>query len=382
VSIRNNKIAIEAPSLSDLVQLYPETIVPLNVGKASVFPRNTYEQIQKFGLPRKLHAELQAGAPTSVIRKETVELVDKLIAGDKSGSAKARYMLHGARGSGKSLLLVQAVAHAVEAGWIVVYEPEANKWIDSSSQFAYDAETQSFAQTQQAARTLNKVLAVNKDRLHNITLPNAVEITADHKFEAGSKLDAMMTVGTTYFATSVKILEVALDILAKQTQFPVLLAIDDAQALFQRSKYRQPDYSTLESYHLSMPRLALKYLTGAESFARGAIVGAVSTTATEFLAKPEFYVGLGLQAQAPMDITPYTKLDAVHVKHAGSGIVPVEVPFAMTGDEASALFEIFTRKGWASNASDDVFLGALQSSQGNPREFARALADSHQSYIA
>jgi hypothetical protein len=61
---------------------------------------------------------------------------------------------------------------------------------------------------------------------------------------------------------TVEALEGVLATLAEQTEFPVLIAIDEVQALFSTSGLRTPDYKILESYHLSTPNLFLNYLTG------------------------------------------------------------------------------------------------------------------------
>ena len=45
---------------------------------------------------------------------------------------------------------------------------------------------------------------------------------------------------------------------------PVLIAIDEVQALFSKSEYLTPTGGAVESYNLSTPRLFLDYLAGAE----------------------------------------------------------------------------------------------------------------------
>jgi small subunit ribosomal protein S29 len=52
------------------------------------------------------------------------------------------------------------------------------------------------------------------------------------------------------------------------TRYPVLLAIDDFQALYCRTSYKDPRFSAIKSYHLSMPRLLLEYAGGKRSFVR------------------------------------------------------------------------------------------------------------------
>lgn len=46
----------------------------------------------------------------------------------------------------------------------------------------------------------------------------------------------------------------------------VLLAVDEVQALFMTSEYRSPDFTLLESYALSLPRLLLDYISGRKAF--------------------------------------------------------------------------------------------------------------------
>lgn len=47
---------------------------------------------------------------------------------------------------------------------------------------------------------------------------------------------------------------------------PVLLGVDDSQALFATSSYVDPTYEAIESFSLSVPRLLLEYISGAKAF--------------------------------------------------------------------------------------------------------------------
>ena len=57
---------------------------------------------------------------------------------------------------------------------------------------------------------------------------------------------------------------------APYDRFPVLLAIDDFQALYCQSLYRDPYFKAVESYHLTLPRTLLEFASGKQSFVRGA----------------------------------------------------------------------------------------------------------------
>ena len=138
----------------------------------------------------------------------------------------------------------------------------------------------------------------------------------------------------------------------------MLFAIDEAHALFQRSTYRAPDYSPLESYSLSAPLLAIDYLSGRKTFvrlrrpaiaetsqARGAVLTAPSHS-TPYLDVPSILLA-ALDLPTPHPVTPYTRYDPHHLAHASSGIKKVEVPYGMTPGEAAGMFEIWAKKGWA-----------------------------------
>lgn len=46
----------------------------------------------------------------------------------------------------------------------------------------------------------------------------------------------------------------------------MLLAVDDFQALYCDSTYRDPLFARIKSYHLSMARLLLEYTSGKKAF--------------------------------------------------------------------------------------------------------------------
>lgn len=190
------------------------------------------------------------------------------------------------------MLLLQTAAYALESGWIVLYVPRgqldvtrapwmkltvlaAAEWIQSSSEYRYHAETKSFHQPALAASLLDTLLTVNRKALSGITAEKQIGTSAK-----GTALDEVCRAGVKS-DQAVDVLVGVLDALGKQTQVPVLLAIDEVQALFSTSQVRTPDYSILESYHLSTPSLALEYLTGKKTFVRPLILIPLSDTAAD-----------------------------------------------------------------------------------------------------
>ena len=51
----------------------------------------------------------------------------------------------------------------------------------------------------------------------------------------------------------------------------MLLAVDDIQALYGKTLYRDPQFVPIHSYHLSLPRLIMEYASGKRVFVRSVV---------------------------------------------------------------------------------------------------------------
>ena len=58
------------------------------------------------------------------------------------------------------------------------------------------------------------------------------------------------------------------DVLTRSTRYPVLLAIDDFQALYGLSAYRDTFFKMVKAYHLTLPRALLEFASGKRTFVR------------------------------------------------------------------------------------------------------------------
>lgn len=212
----------QAPDLSAVPEMFPEFVMSTNVGKASRYPSQAVAAFEAFGLPNNLAKEFLAnGAPTSVVRESTVQVVNKLlVAAKKDGSKSSRdasYLISGSRGSGKSTVLLQAVSTALLDEWIVIYVPQAIQWINSSSTYAYNATDKTFHQPAISSHLLKAVLEVNGKKLNDIKLPEQVSIDSQ-TFEAGSSLKELVQFGAKNEDASVGVLEKMMEVLAGQKE--------------------------------------------------------------------------------------------------------------------------------------------------------------------
>jgi len=155
--------------------------------------------------------------------------------------------------------------------------------------------------------------------------------------------------------------------LEKQTMYPVLFAVDDFQALYHKTKYRDPHFIPIQPYHLSTPRLIMEYASGKRSFAKGAFVGAITSTDPMFTIPLELRDALKLDYDRPM--SPYDKRSPVLLEYT-QGLKALPVPEKLTLEEASSLMTVWKHANVLVGANyDEQLLAKYTESGGNPRDF-------------
>jgi len=134
----------------------------------------------------------------------------------------------------------------------------ASEWIESKTEYAYNPSTKLFNQPALAHSILSSLLTTNPTTLSSIKSKAQIG-----KYKPNTSISEICKAPKS--AESVEILEGVLKTL-EECERPVLVAVDEVQALFSTSGVRTPDFRILESYHLSTPNLFLDYLTGKKSF--------------------------------------------------------------------------------------------------------------------
>ena len=119
--VLSNTNALEVPGL---LKMTPETVANAdNVGQVAEIPGEVVDQLRAVEAFKITQAWKLFRAPSMLVREETVALVKKM---EKAAAEKATdiTILDGPRGTGKSMLLLQAMATAFSKGWVVISLPE------------------------------------------------------------------------------------------------------------------------------------------------------------------------------------------------------------------------------------------------------------------
>ncbi len=199
----------------------------------------------------------------------------------------------GQNGSGKSTTsrLVAGAAH--REGAILIHVPQALAFLDSTASYTYSQQLGSYLQPTLLLAFAKDLLQLNRTALTQIrALPNT---TGPEGETVASTLERAC--GTAITPSERQLLvESALRALASQTQNPVAVIIDEAEALFSPTLYRDADFQVLQSYDFALPRMLLNIVlaTQAADFSvkwpidrgmalqRGMVVCSTTCTQTRF----------------------------------------------------------------------------------------------------
>ncbi|KAJ1034959.1 hypothetical protein NDA18_000565 [Ustilago nuda] len=378
---KTSEFHIGSPDMSHLPLLHAESVTRTSADQTFAFSEETLSAFKTFGLPQELERELATQPkPRSLVRQQTLDVLDKLDAAAKDNKGTS-IILDGSRGSGKSMLLVQCIAYALDDGWVVISVPRAINLINSSTLYTYNAQHKAYLQPEATRALLSAILKVNSGALKTIKTTEAFEVEGG-KVEAGTSLDVLLKRGTgdsSSAATTQTILEATFKTLCTQTERPVLVAVDDAQSLFRTTLYKDPDFLALESYELGLARALLCLLTSSV-IKRGAFISALSTTHTEFLSPPELQIALAEKTWSKLTtqaVNAYTKLTPQHLEHARQVVKKADVVDTskpLSKQEAAAIFAQLKeeRRHWSA-VNDELFLEKLVETNGNARLFSKSL---------
>ncbi|KAJ7717669.1 mitochondrial ribosomal death-associated protein 3-domain-containing protein [Mycena metata] len=352
--------------------------------------------LRVYGVPKRMLVEFRIlGAPVSVITSTTLSLIRLLHEAGRPLTSSydpdsdapattrpnARIVLNGRAGTGKSFLLLQlaSYAHALR-DWIVIYVPRTRALLDGSTPAVYSLQTQTWAQPRAAWNLLSRIGRANVALLARMGTQRECDRDAGH-VKIGTPLTELVNLAgqqqTIDHALAPLLLDALLTELSIQTAHPVLLAIDDFQALAMgRSGYRDPQFKGIRPHHLGMGRLLLEFAGGRRAFARGLVIGALSRSDPMFPVPPQLAAALSI----PDEFTPSPRSVrerrsaqlASYLEGEGKrrerALRAVRVPDALSVREAAALFEVWLDAGRETGA-DELFLGKYAESSGNARAF-------------
>ncbi|ERF77132.1 hypothetical protein EPUS_07673 [Endocarpon pusillum Z07020] len=323
--------------------------------------------------------------PSTLMRRESVEM-GRTILDVSAGQAEerprtVRRIIAGERGTGKSLMLLQAMSMAFLNDWVVINVPEGQEYtiahsayapmtINSARQLSPDQAAQTASkQSQGSQEMIYNQPTLTAELLQRISKSNEnvlKRIPLAHEYKFGDyepkNLYSLAVVGVEETSLSWKVWQTLWEELTSPSERrrpPVLVAIDGIDHWMTLSKYRSADYKPIHAHQLAPIRHFVEMLfnqNGAGQLANGGIVLAATTgsnapsvPAFELLLKQLDARARGLKMgdnEFPMP-QPYKTVDQrVLNLLEGSAELNVQRLKGLEKDvEAKGLLEYFARSG-------------------------------------
>ncbi|GEM07620.1 mitochondrial carrier protein [Rhodotorula toruloides] len=392
-------VMMRPPDLNHLEALDPDVVEPRAVGQPKAYPEPVFKALKAYKLPRPVEQfHRLSPRPAAVVRDATVQIAQALDEASKSSSREMRYLLGkscsipfgiplpltialtaGPQGVGKSILLLQAASYAQSKGWVVLYIPEATRLVDSSAPYSYSSKHALFEQPTLALDLLNRWSSGNAEAFKTLKTSKDWAF-GDVKVAQGKPLVDLAKAVSRDEKIPTLVLEAVMEELTAQKQKPVLLAADECEGLFVRTKYVDPSYRKLEPFHLVIPRMLLDFMAGLRQFASGAIVYAHSFAGLPHAPALQDFV------KPRVDSTRHDPYPSVYDRANSpnypiyqevlrSGVHRFNVPTRLSKEEAAGIVELVRAfRGNREAVDDQAFLEHYVTSDANAGLFFRSLS--------
>jgi small subunit ribosomal protein S29 len=295
--------------------------------------------------------------PATLVRKETVDLAGDLewIAEtqgqDNVPGRTVRKVLFGERGSGKSVLQLQAMAMASLRKWVVVHIPEAKDLTNAHTSYQpiETPEGTTYIQSHYTAALLGKVAKANQEVL------STLKITKEHNLPMTlppkTTLARLAELGANDPELAWPIWEALWSELLSTDQSqklpPVLFCLDGVDHVMRLSAYLNPEAEPLHAHELSLVRHFVGLLSGKTAMPNGGMVLAATSESHRAAAHTldhSLKRNMAIQAeQKPAAWDPYTAYDK-WVQEAMETVGAQKLA-GLSKTEARGIMEYYARSG-------------------------------------
>lgn len=301
--VLSNVNALEVPGLEDLSA---ENMLDEEMkGKVVGIPGPVVDQLRAVGAFKPRQHWGMFRRPAMLLRDEAVELGRKMDAIGQTDDGKepqtVRAVLTGARGTGKSLIMLQAMTMAFLKGWVVLHIPEGssspftsptvqpsdphspptaqeltNATTDYSPLASSSPDTPTtYAQPTYLSALLSTLLASNTPLLTSLTLHHTHDLPIP--LLPDTSLHRLAIIGARDPDLAHPVFLALWRELTALTRPPILLAADNIAHLYRLSAYRSSTFAPIHAHDLALVDHFVSHLSGASPLPNGGVVlGATS----------------------------------------------------------------------------------------------------------
>ncbi|CZT04632.1 related to ribosomal protein [Rhynchosporium agropyri] len=285
--------------------------------------------------------------PALLIREETAVLNRMLMdAGERRETV--RLVVDGAQGTGKSLMLLSAMASVFVKGWVVVNIPEAQEVTNAVTEYAAVPGTDPplYTQNTYIANLLNQIGKANSIVLadlnvaqeHNLPIPISTDISLFRLCELGARDPDIAW----------PIFQALWSELTLKGRPPILMCLDGVSFTMQNSLYRAPDFSLIHSHDLVIIKHFIDHLSGSSRLPNGGAVLAATNKSHAPVSKSlNLAIKQSEDRKAGTDVTPRDPFEKNYDVRVDKALASVDVLRlkGLSKKEARGLMEYWAKSG-------------------------------------
>ncbi|KAL2131666.1 hypothetical protein VTI74DRAFT_4762 [Chaetomium olivicolor] len=272
----SNDNAIPVPWLNDLAP--GDMADPANVAKILALPAEVQDQLRAIEAFKPTQCWGMFSKPSVLVRNETVDLASRMQASVEKKQT-LRLVLTGDKVTGKSLMLLQAMAHAFLNEWIVIHLPEAQELTTACTEYAPIPNTDP-VQYMQPVYVLKLIQAIKRanEKVLSKTYTVSAHPELPQNIGANTPLLSLLNAAKEPDAAWPVFQAFWYELTAQNANRPpILFSLDGLAHIMKMSDYRSPAYDLIHSQDLALVRLFTETLGGSVKFpAGGAVLAATS----------------------------------------------------------------------------------------------------------
>ncbi|CAL3962105.1 unnamed protein product [Diplocarpon coronariae] len=285
--------------------------------------------------------------PAVLIRGESAVVARRMLQAAEEGET-VRMVLEGEKGTGKSLMMLSAMATAFIKGWVVVNIPEAQEVTNAMTDYAAIPGTQPtlWSQNTYIANWISQIGKANSSVLSKINISKG--LTAPITVPAGTSLFRLCELGARDPDIAWPMFQALWKELTIPGNPPILMCLDSLSFAMQNSLYRDPDFAPIHAHDLAVIRHFVSHLSGAAKLPNGgAVLAATSRSHAPVSKSLNLAVKQAEERQAGSDVTPRDPFEKGYDSRADEVLASIEVMRlkGLDKNEARGLMEYWAKSG-------------------------------------
>ncbi|GAW14298.1 hypothetical protein ANO14919_036990 [Xylariales sp. No.14919] len=304
-------------------------------------------------------------SPHMLVRKETVDLAKQMTDAIEKKET-LRLVITGNRGSGKSIVGLQALTTGFLNKWVVINIPEGQELTTAATEYSTIPNSEMFSQPVYTVKLMQAIYQTNQSIL------SQYKVELDH-LQLPISVTRNMTLAGLLNATkepefSWPVFQAFWKELRLPGRPPILFSLDGLAHIMRVSDYRSPAFELIHSHDLSLVRMFTEALGGKTSFANGAVIlGVTSKGNAPIIPSMEKAIAQASAAQKGEQIPPrdpFSRKYDERVFDSLRGVKVLDVQ-GVSKIEARALMEYWAASGVLRSRVDEKNVSEKWTMAGN-----------------